>query len=521
MTWEGADEESETKNKVDAITAYMSVAIDQHQFKSEMGRAALDYIDYGNAFGMPKWLDERVADDKGRLQTGFVGPSMVRISPWDIVFNPIARSFNHTPKIIRSIVTLGDLKNDLFAQSHEDGELEAAKELWKYLASYRNVVAQYGGDLSGMDAVFNVEGFGSFQDYLKSDYAEVLTFYGDYYDRWNDKLYKNYIIKVVDRHKVFYQKPLPTYLGYPPIFHCPWRILQDSLWGMGPLENLLGMQYRLDHVENLKADLFDLITFPPVLIKGYVPDFKWGPLEPIVTDKDGEVNLLSPDVNALNANFEIKQLEEKMEEMAGAPKQALGIKPPGEMTKYQTQSLDNASSRIFNQKIKQYEVIFVEPMMNSMLDMSRRLMTDTTIRVLNDEFRIASFSTLTAEDISGAGRIKPIAARHFIEKAQLVQDLSAFYQSGIGSDPDVRMHLSSVKFAKAFEDLLEVKQYRFFLPYVRITEKAEAERLFLQQKEETMMQQQTPAGISPEDSDQPFSQSGAMPPGPPTPTPGQ
>jgi hypothetical protein len=41
---------------------------------------------------------------------------------------------------------------------------------------------------------------------------------------------------------------------------------------MGPLDNLVGMQYRIDHLENLKADVFDLIAFPPLKIKGYVED---------------------------------------------------------------------------------------------------------------------------------------------------------------------------------------------------------------------------------------------------------
>lgn len=516
LTWEGADEESETKEKVDAITGYMGVCIEQPQFKSEMNRAAHDFVDYGNVFGMPVWVDERVMDDKtGRQQFGFVGPSMLRISPWDIVFNPIARSFNHTPKIIRSVVTLGDLKNELFKSSHEEGEKEAAQGLWDYLQSYRNVVAQFAGDLSGLDSVFQIEGFGSFQEYLKSDYAEVLSFYGDFYDRWNDKLYKNYLIKVVDRHKVFYDKPLPTYLGYPPIFHVGWRTLQDTLWAMGPLENLLGMQYRLDHIENLKADLFDLVTFPPIHIKGYVADFKWGPMEQIVTDKDGEVELLTPNVNPLSANFELKELEDKMEEMAGSPKQTLGIKPPGEMTKYQSQSLDNASSRVFQQKIKSFEVLFAEPCMNAMLDMARRLMNETTIRILNDDLKVASFSTLSPEDIAGAGRIKPIAARHFVEKAALIQDMSNFYASGIGQDPAIRMHLSSVRLAKVFEDLLEISRYKIFMPYIRVTEQAEAQRMAMQQHEETIMQQQTPSGMTPDDASQPFSPQGGPPQGGP------
>lgn len=504
LDWEGATEEDDTKAKAQAIKAYMGVAIDQQPFKSELSRMILDYIDYGNVFGIPKWIDERVYDNKGKEQFGWVGPGINRISPFDIVFNPTARSFQHTPKIVRSIITLGDLRDELLQDTHDEGELEAAKELWNYLREMRYQVRQYGGDLSVENDIYQVEGFTSFQEYLNSNYAEVLTFYGDYYDTMSDTFYKNHIIKVVDRHKLFYKKPNPSGFGYPPIFHCGWRTLQDNLWAMGPLENLIGMQYRLDHIENLKADLFDLVTFPPVLIKGYVPEFTWGPLEKIVTDKDGEVELLKPDVAPLQANFEIKNLTDTMEEMAGAPKQALGFRTPGEKTKYEVQSLESAAARVFQSKITQFEILYLEPLLNAMLEMARRLMNSTVVRVIDDELKIAEFLTLSPEDIAGAGKIKPIAARHFAEKSQMIQNLSQFYGSGIGQDEMVRAHLSSLKLAQVFEELLEVGKYKIFAPYVRISEQGEAERFMAQEKEQTMMHIQTPAGISPEDANQPF-----------------
>ncbi|MCL5460301.1 hypothetical protein M3M33_16810, partial [Loigolactobacillus coryniformis] len=76
-----------------------------------------------------------------------------------------------------------------------------------------------------------------------------------------------------------------------------WRERQNNLWAMGPLANLIGMQYRLDHIENMKADLFDLTTFPPMKIKGVVSDFEWGPMEKIFVDSDGDVELLTPNLN--------------------------------------------------------------------------------------------------------------------------------------------------------------------------------------------------------------------------------
>jgi hypothetical protein len=86
------------------------------------------------------------------------------------------------------------------------------------------------------------------------------------------------VITVVDRHKVVGKRPNPSYFGFPPIFHVAWRQRQDNLWGMSPLANLVGMQYRIDHIENFSADMMDAFGGPMVKIKGYVEDFDFGPL---------------------------------------------------------------------------------------------------------------------------------------------------------------------------------------------------------------------------------------------------
>src|SRR5690606_13418628 len=157
-----------------------------------------------------------------------------------------------------------------------------------------------------------------------------------------------------------------------------------------------------------------------------------------------------PDVNALNANFEIQNLERLMEEMAGAPREAMGFRTPGEKTKYEVQSLENAASRVFQNKIKQFEEQFEERCLNAMLELARRNLTGiNTIQVFDDEFKMVSFQSLTVNDITGIGRIKPVAARHFAEQAQLVQNLTALSQSNLW--PFIQSHFSSVKLAKIYE----------------------------------------------------------------------
>src|SRR5437867_7586919 len=139
-----------------------------------------------------------------------------------------------------------------------------------------------------------MEGFTSFRNYLMSNWVETFTFYGDWHDTYTGEFQKNRIITVVDRHKLISNKPNPSYFGNPPIYHVPWRKKQDNLWGMGPLDNLVGMQYRLDHIENMAADVWDLVTYPVQMVTGFVEDFVWEPGAKIFAGEEGKVELVSP-----------------------------------------------------------------------------------------------------------------------------------------------------------------------------------------------------------------------------------
>ena len=272
LLWEGNTDTDE--EKADAIKAYMSYVIAQPDFKSTVSKLVLDYIDNGNAIAMPEWSDERV-EREGKMQAGYVGPVARRLSPFDTVFNPTAPDFRRTPKIISSLISIGELAEYLQRLSHDDEEKETYQKLFDYLMDYRETARSQGGEIKTKDEFYRVDGFTSFRHYLESDYVEVLTFYGDLYDKHAKKFYKNHIIQVVDRHKVIRNAPNPSDLGHPSIVHSGWRPRQDNLWAMGPLDNLVGLQYRLDHIENGKADFFDLTNYPPLKIKGYVEDFEW------------------------------------------------------------------------------------------------------------------------------------------------------------------------------------------------------------------------------------------------------
>ena len=504
VNWEGDSQIDEEINKRQSIESYMAWAIDRSQFKQEIKKLVLDYIDYGNAFATVDWVDETLSiEDTEDLpgKVGYVGPGIRRINPLDIVFNPIAQSFQISPKIIRTWVTLGEVKKILEQETTEDFEKEKARELFSYLTGIRDEAGSFQGEIQNLDETFNVDGFDDFRGYLDSDLVELLTFYGDIYDTENDELLENHVITIADRHKVIANHQSPTFFGHPPIWHAGWRVRQDNLWAMGPLDNLVGMQYRIDHLENIKADVFDLIAFPPLKIRGYVEDFTWGPFARIFVGDEGDVEVVSPDVQALNANFEIQQLENRMEQMAGAPREALGFRTPGEKTAFEVQRLENAAARIFQSKLAQFEEQMVEPLLNGMLELARRKITDQTIRVFDSEFNVTVFTDLTAQDITGNGRIRPRAAQHFAERATQIQNLQGFFQGPLGSDPDVLVHMSSVELARLFEELLEIQNHNIVEPYVRLSEQAEGARIAQSAQQQVLMESQTPVGIAPDDFD--------------------
>lgn len=493
LVWEANEKDSNSTRKRDAITNYMSWAITQPSFKEEMEKIVLDYIDYGNCFSTVEWIDERVQTKDGRTQTGYIGPAIRRINPLDIVMNPTAENFRSSPKIVRSMVNLGELKGMLEKLSNDENR-EEYEDLYRYLKDVRSHAQNFDGDWVQKDNLYRIDGFTSFRAYLQSDTVEVLTFYGDLYDPENDTFYKNHVITVVDRHKLIGKKPNPSYFGYPPIFHVSWRRKQDNLWGMGPLDNLVGMQYRMDHIENMKADIFDLVTYPVQKVTGFVEDYTWQPGEKIFASEEGNVELVQPDVNIMQADMQIQRLEQLMEEMAGAPREAMGFRTPGEKTKYEVQSLENAAARVFQNKIKQFEEQKVEPLLNAELELARRNLTGSTvIKVFDDEFKTASFQSLTVEDITGIGRIKPIAARHFAEQAQLVQNLTNLTGSQLW--PTIQPHFSGIKLAKIMEDVFNLEDYEVVVPYIALAEQADAQKQIQTLQQQVMAENTTATGI--------------------------
>lgn len=456
MRWEASNQGDNAREKRETIQAYMDNKTRQSNFVDTASNLLYDWIQYGNCYATVQWAQEYTTKETGEVTPNYIGPRMVRVSPYDIAFNPTAPDFYKTPKIIKSILTLGEIQRMVDRDSSKGHWAAVVEKMMYARAQVRSAEASVSNKSNG----FVADGFSSIQQYYESDYVEVLTFYGDIFDSANKKLHSDRVITVVDRAYVLDNEENPSWLGHAPIYTAGWRPRPDNLYAMGPLDNLVGMQYRIDHLENLKADVFDQIAYPVMKIRGDVEDFDFQPGTKIFLGEEGDVAYLQPDGTALQADLQIQILENKMEEMAGAPRQAMGIRTPGEKTAFEVQSLQNSASRIFEHKTAHFERVFLEPVLNAMLEVSRRNMNvSDTLRVLDDALGVVLFKTIKKEDITASGRIVPIGARHFAERARRVQNLTQLYQLKL-SDPSIAAHLSGKEMAKIMaEELGETRLY--------------------------------------------------------------
>lgn len=480
MKWEALDSDSGTKLKKDIIQAYMDNKIRQSNFITVASKLVQDYIIFGNCFATVEFEKSFRKKADGTQVLDYVGPRLVRLSPYDIVFNPSAASFDKTPKIVKSIMTLGEVKK--FIDDTKDTSFQA---IFDRMIANRNAVKGGDGDVSKGNA-YVADGFTDIRNYYNSNYVEILTFYGDIYDYTTGSLLRDRIITVVDRCYVLSNVEQPAWSGKAPIFHAGWRERPDNLYAMGPLDNLVGMQYRIDHLENLKADVFDQIAYPVLKIKGEVEDFDYAPGSRILMAEEGDVAYLVPDSTALNADFQIRSLEDKMEEMAGAPRQAMGIRTPGEKTAFEVEQLQNSASRIFEHKAAHFERVFLVPALNAMLELStRNLDMIDNIEIVDPNSGVTVFRQIRKEDISGNGKIVPMGARHFAEKARRLQSLNTAWQVKI-ADPSVGAHMSGKKFAQILAE--ELNEPSLFGENIAVKEQAETQ-MSMQDNEADMLEQ--------------------------------
>ena len=486
--FEATNKDKDLAAKRQAIVNYLKQKLKASNFQLLVSQLVYDYIDFGNVIVTYDYVRDVISDKEGNVVNRYIGPKAYRINPNDIVFNPLAEDFSKTPVVRRMLKSIGDLMTDLETKPN----LNYSKAVVDKAISFRQ---NYRDDPEFKKEVnMAIDGFGSADEYLESDMVELLEFWGDIYDPDTKTLLRNQLITIIDRKWVLRKQPNPLWTGNKPMHHCGWRLRTDNLWAQGPLDQLVGMQYRIDHLENLKADVFDLIAYPVMVIYGNtVEEFEYEPGATIFVGDEGKVDFLRPDATALQADMQIAELMGRMEELAGAPKQAMGIRTPGEKTKYEVQTLENAAGRIFQSKVSWFERNILEPLLNGMLaEAIRNFEGVERIRAIDEQYNTESFVEISKVDLMAEGKIYPVGARHFADQARFVQELTQTI-AAVQNIPGVAAHMSGKAIAKALEENLGWQNYKIVQDNASVFEAAETQRLMNQASEDV----QTEAAVDP------------------------
>ena len=457
--WEGADVDSH--RKANLIERYMKTKIKQGEFRKELEKIVRDWITYGNCYAGVKWVDDRMKSKvTGEEIPIFIGPKLFRISPLDCVIDPKAKSFKQSAFLTRQIISMSELlqwnkKAGATPQNHFD------EAIIEEIKNMRNSAAT-GGSHDFLDFYkdegMTIDGFG-FPDYALGQSVELIEYWGDIFNPITGELQTNRLITVIDRSYVIRNTENPAWNGVKPFAHSGWRILPDNIYGQGPLDQLVGMQYRADHLENLKADTFDQIVHPMIVIKGDgIDDFEFRPGGKIFVGADGDVTFLRPDASVLQANNEIAFYHGMMEQMAGSPKESMGFRTPGEKTAFEVDVLQQGADRMFQDKLNRFEEHIIQTVLNLMFEMLVRNMDVTDIaRSFNDDTKALELTELTREDVVADGILRPVGAKHFAARNKRIRELSNFLQ--LAGNTSIAPHVSGLKTAEMFEQELGFEKY--------------------------------------------------------------
>ena len=460
------------------IEAYVRTKIQRKNYEGPLGQIIDDWI-LGGCFGQQRYVTEHGQDKNGNKIITYQGPIMERISPEDIVFDVTASSFRNASKVIRRVYTFGDIARLVADDTHAAFTQEMLDGIRETRTSVRaSGIMQSPEGVDWKNQALTRDGFGSMLDYVQSDLIEVHEFYGDMYSMETGEFLQNHKITIIDRRLEIERKPISTANGSQYLYYATPESRPDNLMGISPLARLVGMQYKLDKLENMRADIFDRIANPTVVESGDVEFYgtRGAPGGRYVTDEQGGVRYLVPDTTVLNADFQINNTMSIMEELAGSPRNASGFRTPGEKTKFEVQHLDNGGNRIFRDRTKSFEQTFLEPMLNDMVQLGREnLMETDMVSTTSNEFNTEEFIAISRDTLAVSGHLRARGSTLFAEKANALQNIIQLFSTPVAQI--IAQHVSKLKLAQTLEELGDFKEFGIITKNISIQEDQEAQRL--------------------------------------------
>lgn len=449
------------------IEAWIRSKLETKKFRQKVGRAlCADYVIYGNCFLEVDYIVE--LDDYNNEV--FKGVVIRRVSPLDLTFDAKAATFKDAGKIQTKRIHLADLAELPVKFPSLDFNKSVIAKIIKsrqtgYVEDWVDVLHEEN---------MTMDGYGSYETYFKQDFVTVRVYRGDIYNPKTGKVQKHRIIWSVDDIHIILNMTNPSPTGYDGLHHVPWRLRPDNLWGMGALDNLAGMQYRVDKVENLKSDILDLCAFPITVHKGgqTIDDLGaiYRPGNLIELDIDEEISFESPNPIILQyGDAHIAQYFKLMEDFAGAPPESRGIRSPGEKTKAEVQMLDSKGAKIFRDKSKVFETALEDALLEAFELTLLNFDGEDYVDIFDDIQGKDMLQALALEDIKAHGTFIAMGSKHWDRKNKRKVELDGLI-AGAFNNPKYAPHVSGWEVMQTINSDYELEETGIISQFTGIKE---------------------------------------------------
>ena len=467
LGWQAFDKDANTVLKRNKALAFIKNRHALNGFRKVIDKLITDVIDYGICFVQVQYVDKSTYSSTDKtVKSGYAGPILRRFSPYDFVMDPTADSFESTTKIVRTLISLGEFIS--LAEQH-NWDKEVVQSIIDKRGTYGTV--DFTDNKKNMQ--YTPDGFTNIEAYYQSGMVEVLYFYGDVFDEYESKVHPNRCAVVVDRCRTLSD----TECLDPMIYSASWKPKQDNLWAQGALDQVIGMNFQINHRENALSTSIDRFIFPDRVQVGDVEisyDESTGRTD-YLAPEGGGVQDLAPDASVLSYDNQIEKLTMKARMAVGLPGSLQGFRSPGEKTAFEVQSLADGAFRSFIHKAERFEMDVLEPAINAELKIGR----DNIASVIQVQAVTAdglpTFMDITQEDLTSNGKLVPWGARRFALQNKQLSMITTLANSNLGNL--IGKHMNTMHLAKVVENLGGLGEFEMFQPFAAIEEEFEQQQL--------------------------------------------
>lgn len=471
LGWRPYDAQASSKDTRRKVLEYLRNRHVLNGFEKTLRKLVQDLVIYGNCFAKVCYVDER------KNGIGYVGPKPVRISPYDIVFDPTRSDFSNTPKILRQMLTVGE-----FMKMAKEFPQQINEEVISRVIQRRSTYTSLSRTEINKSSQYLPDGFTNMEAYYASSLVEVLWFYGDVFDELQSEYRPNRCAVVVDRVDL-----LAEYEEVDPqIFKGSWSEKPDNLWSQGPLDKIVGMNFQVNHRENSKADALDRYIHPDKVFMGDVEEVYNEQTGQTIylAPEGGGVRDLIPDTTVLTADLHQDRLMQHARAAAGLPPQLMGFRTPGEKTLGEVQNLDDAALRKFLHKAEQLELDLIEPMVSAEISIGRDNFHSVIQAISTDDEGMPVLMSITKADLEANGKLVPMGARRFKRQNQQMSMLQLLANSNLGNLTGT--HLKPYSLAMAIETLGGFEQFGLYEKFGAVYEQQELQVITAAAEQQTV-----------------------------------